>query len=300
MQPLVYALPGNEAFARGLAAAWPAEFGELAVHRFPDGESLVRLDTDPRDRDVILACTLHDPDPKVLPLLLAAGSARELGARSVGLVAPYLAYMRQDRSFHAGEGRSAAHFGRLLSDHFDWLVTVDPHLHRYRSLGQICSMPTAAVPAAPLLARWIAVNVERPVLIGPDAESRQWVERIAATAGAPCVVLEKTRLGDRGVELRVPDLARWRGRTPVLADDIISSGGTMIETTRALRAQGLPPPVCVAIHAVFAQWAYWGLLEAGARHVVTTNTIPHVTNAIDVCDAVAAAGRPLVLLSAAA
>jgi ribose-phosphate pyrophosphokinase len=293
MMPLVYALPGNEAFADGLCTAWPAERGALELRQFPDGESLLRLVTSPAGRDVVLVCTLHEPDAKVVPLLFAAAAAAEQGAASVGLVAPYLAYMRQDRSFHPGEARSAAHFAQLLSGRFDWLVTVDPHLHRVHSLDDIFRIPSAVVPAAPLLASWIAANVPRPLLIGPDEESQQWVERIAGAAQAPWLVLRKERLGDRRVELQVPDLAPFGDRTPVLADDIISSGGTLIEVVRQLRERGLPPPVCVAVHAVFAQWAYWGLLEAGAARVVTANTIAHASNAIDVSAAVAEACRAL-------
>jgi len=294
MNPLVYAMPGNEAFAQRLCATWPADTGALAARRFPDGESLVRLDTAPRGRDAALVCTLHQPDAQVMPLLLAADTARELGARSVGLVAPYLAYMRQDRAFHSGESKSAAHFARLLSDHFDWLVTVDPHLHRFHSLDEIYSIPAGTVAAAPLLARWIADNVERPLLIGPDAESRQWITAVAAGADLPWCVLDKIRGGDRQVEIGVPDLTAWAGHTPVLADDIISSGGTMIEVIAQLRARRLPPPVCLAVHAVFAQWAWWSLMEAGAGQVVTTNTIVHASNGIDVSAAVAAEGRDLL------
>lgn len=294
LQPLLYALPGNEAFTRLLARAWPAEPGQLLARRFPDGESLVRLDTPPRGRDVALLCTLHEPDARLVPLLLAADTARELGARSVGLVAPYLAYLRQDRIFHAGESRSAALFARLLSAHFDWLVTVDPHLHRFHSLDEVYSIPSAAAAAAPLLAGWVAGNVERPLLIGPDDESRQWVAAIAREAGAPALVLEKVRRGDREVEIRVPDLAGWAGHAPVLADDIIASGGTLAAAIGRLRAQGWPPPVCLAVHAVFAPGAQEALVAAGAGPVVTTNTIEHATNGIDVSSVVADACRNLL------
>ena len=294
MKPLVYALPGSDAFTRGLCPAWPAEAGALSLHRFPDGETLVRLDTTPRGREVALVCTLHEPDAKILPLLFAAAAASEQGATSVGLVAPYLAYMRQDRSFHPGEARSAAHFAQLLSSHFDWLVTVDPHLHRYRSLDEIYRIPNAVVPAAPLLAEWIAANVRQPLLIGPDEESRQWVSAVADAAKAPWLVLEKVRSGDREVAIRVPDVERWKAHTPVLVDDIIASGGTQIHLVRQLRKQGLPPPVCMAVHAVFAPFAYWGLLQAGAGRVVTANTIKHDSNAIDLSPAVAAECRRLL------
>lgn len=297
MKPLLYALPDNEAFTHALAAAWPGDAGELEVHRFPDGESRVRLATLPRGRDVVLVCTLHEPDARLLPLLFAAGAARELGARSVGLVAPYLAYMRQDRRFHEGEAVSAPHFARLLSSHFDWLATVDPHLHRVHALGEIFTIPTVVAPASPLLARWIAAHVERPLLVGPDAESRQWVERVAGEASAPFVILEKVRSGDREVELRVPDVSRWRGHTPVLVDDIISSGTTLGEAARALRAQGLDAPVCAAVHAVFAPGAYASLLAAGAARIVTTDTIAHASNAIPMAPAIAARCHGVVPLA---
>lgn len=295
MKPLVYALPGNAAFAATLCGAWPADAGELIVHQFPDGESLVRLRTGARGRDVVLVCTLREPDAKILPLLFAAEAARAQGARSVGLVAPYLAYMRQDRAFRSGEACSAQYFAQLLSAHFDWLVTVDPHLHRVHSLAEIYPIPTAVVPAAPLLARWITAQVREPLLIGPDEESAQWVRAVAEAAHAPWQVLRKVRTGDREVHIGIPDHAHWTNRTPVLVDDIISSGGTLIHLVRKLRAQGLPPPVCVAVHAVFAPFAYWGLLEAGAGRIVTTNTIAHDTNAIDVAAAVADAARQLRL-----
>ena len=289
MRPLLYALPENEAFTRALAAAWPGDVAGLEVHRFPDGESRVHLASLPRGRDVVLVCTLHDPDPRLLPLLFAAGAARELGARSVGLVAPYLAYMRQDQRFREGEAVSARQFARLLSAQFDWLATVDPHLHRVHALAEIFTIPAVTVPAAPLLARWIAAHVERPLLVGPDSESRQWVARVAEQASAPWVILDKERRGDRQVVLRVPDVGRWAQHTPVLVDDIISSGGTLVEATRALCGQGLRAPVCAAVHAVFAPWAYWALLEAGVARIITTDTIAHATNGVPVAPAIAAA-----------
>ncbi len=136
-------------------------------------------------RRVALVCTLDRPDPKLLPLLFAARTASELGDASVGLVAPYLAYMRQDRRFHTGEAVSARLFASILSPQFDWLVTVDPHLHRIHSLAAIYEMATRVLHAAPAIARWIAREVENPVLIGPDGESVQWVSEVARTTGAP-------------------------------------------------------------------------------------------------------------------
>lgn len=286
-QPLLIPMPGNERFTDALARSLDAEVGRATVRRFPDGESYVRLHTPVAGRDVIVVCTLHRPDDKLLPLLFVSATARELGARRVGLVAPYLAYMRQDRRFHDGEGITSTYFATLVSRWSDWLVTVDPHLHRRTSLGEIYGIPTAVVHAAPAIARWIRSEVERPLLVGPDGESAQWVHEVATAAGAPAVVLEKTRHGDRDVEVSVPEVARWHDHTPVLVDDIVSTARTMIATVGHLRRAGLRAPVCVGVHAVFADGAFEELMASGAARVVTCDTVPHQTNAIDLSALVA-------------
>lgn len=287
--PVILALPGNERLAAGLAAAMPAEAGRLTVHRFPDGESYVRIETPVAGRHVVLACTLHDPDSKLVPLLFAAATAKELGAARVGLVTPYLGYMRQDKRFQDGECISSIHFARLISGHLDWLATVDPHLHRHASLDEIFSIPGTIVHAAPLIAQWVRAHVPAPVVVGPDGESEQWVSEVARHAGAPWLVLEKTRRGDRDVSVSVPDAAALRGRTPVLVDDIISTAHTMMAAARQLADGGGARPVCIGVHAVFAGDAHAELQAAGASRVVTVNTIPHASNAIDATDAIARA-----------
>lgn len=291
MRPLLLPLPGNEALAADLASRLGAESGILTVHRFPDGESHVRLESPVAGRPVVLVCTLDRPDDRLLPLVFAAATARELGATAVGLVCPYLGYMRQDARFQSGEAVTSAIFARLLDPWIDWLITVDPHLHRRRSLAEIYAVPATVLHAAPVIADWIRAAVPAPLLVGPDEESGQWVSAVAAAAEAPCLVLEKTRPGDRSVEVSVPAVERWRDRTPVLVDDIVSTARTMIETVGHLRRAGLAAPVCVGVHAVFAGEAWHDLLVAGAGRIVTCNTIAHPSNAIDLAPLLADAVR---------
>lgn len=285
--PLIFAMPGNAVAAGALAGMLGWERGELEVHAFPDGESLIRALPAAAGRDAVLVCTLDRPDAKLLPLLLAADTLRDAGARRVGLVAPYLAYLRQDRRFREGEGVTSRYFARLLSGHFDWLLTVDPHLHRHASLAAVYSIPASAVASAPAIADWIRRTVEVPLIIGPDGESSQWAAEVARLAGGPSVVLEKQRRGDRDVAVSVPDVARWMDSTPVLVDDIVSTARTMIATVHRLKAAGLRPPVCVGVHAVFAGDAERELRAAGVQALATTNTISHPSNAIDVMDLLA-------------
>lgn len=282
MKTLLLTWPGNEPLGASLLAALDAEPVAFSTRRFPDGETYLRIDTDVRQRAVCVLCTLRDPDARFLPLAFAADTIRELGARSVGLVAPYLAYMRQDRRFEPGEALTSTYFARLLSSRFDWLVTVDPHLHRRKSLAEIYSVPAAVVHAAPLLADWVRDNVPDALLVGPDAESEQWVRAVAEAVPCPHVVLDKTRRGDRDVSVSpMPDERLREGRTAILIDDIISSARTMIETVRQWTAAGLPAPICLAVHGVFAAQAYESLRGSGATRIVTTNSIPHESSEVD-------------------
>ncbi len=283
MKPLLLAYPGNETLTESLRMALGAEPVSFSMRRFPDGETYLRIESEVRDRAVAIVCTLHDPNARFLPLIFMADTLRELGAARIGLVAPYLAYMRQDRRFQPGEALTSSSVARLLSERFDWLVTVDPHLHRRSSLAEIYSIPADTVHAAPLLTQWIRKHVGNPLVVGPDAESEQWVRAVAEGVPCPHVVLQKTRRGDRDVAVTmIPQIEGWAGHTPVLVDDIISSAGTMIETVRQFAAARLPLPVCLAVHGVFAAQAYEVLKEAGAARIVTTNSIPHLSNEIDI------------------
>jgi ribose-phosphate pyrophosphokinase len=290
----ILAFPGMLPLGEAIAALAGAQVGEVDLHRFPDGESLVTLPGDLAGKDVAILATLRDPDPLALPLRFAAETARELGARRVGLIAPYLAYMRQDRRFAEGQAVSAPLFARFLEECFDWLVTADPHLHRIHSLEDLFDIPVRRIETAPLLADWLAKNVPDAVLIGPDSESRQWVAEVARLADRPYEVLDKRRSGDRIVEVSVPHSEALLAGTPVILDDIASSGRTLIQAIERLLAAGTRPPICLVIHAVFAGDAHDDILAAGAGRVVTTNSIPHASNAVSLEQALADAASDLL------
>lgn len=285
---LILPLPGNETFARILAEAGGWELGTIETRGFPDGESYVRILSEISGRSVDFVCTLAHPNDGFLRLTFAADAARSLGAREVTLIAPYLSYMRQDRRFQPGEAVTSKTFARLVSSTFDRLVTVDPHLHRYPALSAVYTIPTDTLHAAPLLADWITAEIEKPLVIGPDEESEQWVSAIAARINAPHAVLRKIRHGDRSVDVELPDLSEWRGHQPVLVDDIASSGHTLIEAARKLPLQGFPRPVCAVVHGIFADDSYQRL-QALAERIVSTDSVPHDSNAIELAPLIAAA-----------
>ena len=281
MKPLVYTLFGENELAKNIQSQIDSTLGDCLIRHFPDQETYIRINDDVKDKDVIIVESLNQVNEKILPILFFAETAKALGAKRVGLVAPYLAYMRQDKQFQTGEGITSNYFARLLSQYVDWLVTVDPHLHRHHKLNEIYSIPNTVAHASDVIADWINNNVKESVLIGPDQESEQWVASVAKRADKPYVILEKVRYGDKSVKLSLPAMSQYRNHVPILIDDIISTATTMIEAVTILKKNNLAAPVCLGIHGIFAGNAYQMLMQSGAAQVVTCNTIPHLSNKID-------------------
>ena len=280
ISPVVFS-PNNHPLAESLSKAIGGQPGEFSARQFPDGESYLRIQSDVENRACIVVADLSHPNIKYLPLLFLLETLRELGASQVGLVAPYLSYMRQDRRFVDGEAVTSRIFAKCLSQHADWLVTVDPHLHRYHSLDEIYSIPSRVMQGAPALAHWLKTQ-SNLLLVGPDSESEQWVDEIAAFSQHPFVIGEKQRFGDRQVEVMLPDINEFRDRTAVIIDDVISSGQTILECVKTLRSKGIDNIQCVAVHGIFADHSDKTLLASGLSQLVTSNTIPHPSNAIDI------------------
>lgn len=281
MNTILFGFPGNENLAKNLAKNTLFPVGVLEFRKFPDGETFVKILSDVKGRRAVIVCSLDRPDDKFLPLYFVCKTLRELGAEHITLLAPYLAYMRQDKRFHDGEAVTSDAFAMLLSGFVDRLITVDPHLHRHHSLSEIYSIPTTVIPAAEVVAEWIKSNIQKPILIGPDEESGQWVKEVAKAANAPFEILVKNRKGDTEVEVSVPHVEQYRGYTPVLVDDIISTAHTMMETVKHLLQIGMLSPVCIGVHGVFAGNAYHELMKSGVKEVISCNTIEHESNRID-------------------
>lgn len=278
----IFTLPEDSALAKKIGERLGVPLGEATFRHFPDGESYVRIDSEVANTDIVFLCGLFLPDSKAMMLRFFSHLAKELGAKRVGLVSPYLGYMRQDKRFAPGEAITSKIFAEYVSQTVDWMVTIDPHLHRHKSLNDIYSVPAQNLHASSAISDWVIGNVDNPVLIGPDEESAQWVSEVGRGAKAPFTVLKKIRHGDRDVEVSVPDVEKYRHHTPVLVDDIISTARTMIETVKHIKKLGMKSPICIGVHAVFAEGAYEALKESGASQVATCNTIRHPSNRIDV------------------
>ncbi len=262
------------------------------MHRFPDGE--MRVTVGQAAPTTIVYASLDQPNDKLLAILFAAEALRRAGTRRLVLLAPYLCYMRQDAAFHEGEAISQRAIGRLLAATVDRVITVDAHLHRTTDIAAVFpGIEADNLSAMPAIAAALRVTGVDPAAIvaGPDAESRPWVRDLAEELGLGYAIGQKTRRGDRSVEIRFAEAASIAGRPVLLVDDIVSSGGTLIACAKALKAMGEVTIDAIITHALFPPEMAREFADAGIRSVRSTSSVPHPTNAIPLDDILAAALR---------
>lgn len=290
MKTIVYSLY-HHPLAQSISHSLQFTQGHCQLRSFPDGETYLRITDDVRGKKLILIDSLDRPDQKIMPLLYFAKTAKDLGASEIQLIAPYLAYMRQDKQFFPGECLSSRYFAELLSSAFDSLITIDPHLHRYKSLNEIYTIPTQVEHATNAIASWLQQTINQPLLIGPDKESKQWVSSLAKQIACPYLVLDKIRISDVEVKISIPDINQYNhpSYTPILVDDIISSGHTMIEACNHFINTKLQKPIAIAVHALFSNATYAQLSQANIDRIITSNSITHETNTIDMTSTLAQA-----------
>jgi len=280
---LLLGFPENIELASEVAQLANITYADIQLHTFPDGESRVTLPTQ-LSAHVIIYRSLDHPNYKLVELLLAAEGCRNQGVKKLTLVTPYLAYMRQDKAFNPGEVVSQKIIGKLLAESFDGILTVDSHLHRISHLSEAIPTKLAVnITATEPMAYFLEDNFERPFLLGPDAESLQWVEAIAMHHQMDFAVATKERRGDKEVIISLPD-ANFQGRNVVLVDDVASSGQTLIQAAQQLAdldEKKQPASISVLVtHAIFMEGAIQQLDEMGVTNIWSSNSINHTSNAV--------------------
>ena len=275
----ILGFPEYQVQAGRLAAELNLPYHEIAVHRFPDGECKITVPT-AIGSHAIVCLSLDHPDTRLVELMLAAGALRDQGVTRITLVAPYLCYMRQDIAFNPGEAVSQRLIGRFLAGLVDDLITVDPHLHRTPTLREAVPVGNAVcLSAAAALGDYVVDHWHKPLLLGPDGESAQWVQAMAKRHGLTYAVAHKQRLGDREVRVTLPQAA-YDDRQVILVDDVASSGRTLIETARALAGRRVAGIVAVVTHALFDRTTADALRAAGIGSVASSDSVTHPSNAV--------------------
>ena len=286
--PAMLAFPENRQQAKQLATAMAIAYHEVVLHHFPDGESKVVVPESLAEQ-VVIYRTLDHPNEKLIELLLCAQTLRQQGVQEVTLVAPYMCYMRQDKAFSPGEAVSQQIIGQLLANYFDNVITVDAHLHRITTLSEAIPVKQAVnLSAARLLGEFLAQQTDRPLLIGPDEESKQWVSHVAELDQFDYAVARKQRHGDRSVSITLPNMPVAQ-RKVVLVDDVVSSGHTLAECAQQLYTAGAASVAVLVTHPLFADEAEVLLLEAGITSIWSSDSITHPSNCVSLTPLLASA-----------
>ncbi|WP_305906825.1 ribose-phosphate diphosphokinase [Methylomarinum sp. Ch1-1] len=276
---LLLAFPEYLAQGQRLAERLDIPYEQVFVHHFPDSESLVRLPSALPDH-VVMCRSLNQPNDKLVELLLCAKTARQLGAKRITLVAPYLSYMRQDIANQPGEAVSQRIIGQMLAELFDAVITVDPHLHRISTLDQAIPIEQAvSLTAADQIGRFMMQQFDHAVLLGPDGESEQWVSAIAEKIGFPYAVADKKREGDKQVAIHLPDFD-FKQQKVVIIDDMASTGRTLAKAAGLLLQAGAEQVYAVITHPLFCGDAEAHILQAGVQQIWSTDSISHPRAAI--------------------
>ncbi|MCP5273816.1 MAG: ribose-phosphate diphosphokinase [Burkholderiales bacterium] len=279
--------------AQALANALHAQYQEVRLHVFPDGESRAQVPVDLPEH-VVLVRSLNQPNSKLIELLLSVSALRRHGVKRITLVAPYLCYMRQDAENHPGEAISQQVIGQLLADNFDDVITVDPHLHRVHRLDQAIPIQNAlAVSAGKTIGRFLKNQYQSGMLIGPDSESEQWVRGIATEIGFSYAVATKIRSGDNAVNVTLPQ-RNYAEQNVILIDDIASTGRTLAQAAGKLLQAGAKQVDAVVTHPLFCSDSERFIRQSGVTQVWSTDSIAHSTNAICLSELLAEAVKKII------
>ncbi len=254
----------------------------LFVDKFPDDELRIRFDCSLKGKVVALVQSFYkNISDCIVEVILAAQTARGLGAEKIILVALYFPYLRQDKRFSRGEAVSQSIIAGLMENYIDAICVMDPHLHRKNKLEQIFKIKSATLSANALIADYIKSHIKNPVIIGPDEESYKWAGNVAEILGVKSVILRKKRHSSYDVEVKLNKKIDLKGRNIAIVDDIVSTGHTIAETAKVLKKLGAKKIYCVCVHGIFANGALNKLKKAKIS-IVSTNTIPSKVAKIDV------------------
>lgn len=277
----------------------------LETKKFPDGERYLRINGKIDKEVTIIQSTGFPQDENLVELLFLIRNLKSLGAEHIKVVVPYLGYGRQEKRFNEGEAISAQLVANLIeSSGADEFISINLHED---SVRDFFSIPTANISAMPPIAKYISEITEDPILIAPDKGALGFAEEIAEILGCNCTYMSKVRLGPDKVETRIVDVQcdfdsdeieqakkdskvnidSVKGKEAVIIDDIIATGGTIVNAIGILKEQGAKSVNVCCVHPTLVNDAVLKIYAAGARDLAGTDTLKSDVSCISVAEIIA-------------
>ena len=263
----------NRVLAQKIADTLRINLTPVECSRFSDGEIFVKIQESIRGSDVFIIQSTNKPvNDNMMELLLLIDAAKRASAKSVTAVVPYYGYARQDRKVEPRVPISAKMVANLLeSVSVDRLVTVDIHSNQTQGFFNI---PVDNIYAAPILLNYVrSLAIEDLVVVSPDAGGTHRARSFSAQLNAGLAIIDKRRpQANRSVVMNV--IGEVEGKNCLILDDLIDTGGTIINAANALRERGARDIYCVCTHPVFSDNAIERLVQTQFRKIIFTDTIP--------------------------
>jgi len=272
---MVFSGRSHPDLAQSIAEHLGVELGGVQLETFKNGETYCRYEESIRGSDVFIVQTGCIPvDQNLMELMFMIQAAKLASAKRITAVVPLYPYARQDRKAKPREPISA----RLVADMLqlagaDRLLTMDLHAGQIQGFFTV---PVDHMTALPLFARHfkdLGLTGPNIVSVAPDEGRAKMAVRFAEMIEADFAIMHKTRPAHDQVEV-TEITGRVRGKTAIVGDDVIMTGGTLIANVEALRAQGVEGVWVYATHGVFCDNALRKFHDAPIDGIVVTDTVP--------------------------
>jgi len=254
--------------------------------RFPDGETYIRIDGDIKNKHVAVVQTTFPTNPHLIELFLLLDTARDLGASKISAVVPYLAYARQDKRFRPGEAISIKTIIRLIENTgVDELFTINIHEESVLSDFHFPTINLSAMKDNGMHLQ--KYRLKEPYEVSPDQGAESLAKQVADVLNSDVGCCFKKRdLITGEIETEMVELA-VKDRDAVIVDDIISTGGTIVNAAKMLKAQGAQRVFVGASHALLIQNARTRIMQAQVEEIIGTDTVSNEVSKISVAPLIA-------------
>lgn len=278
----------SQRLAAGVAVELNDMLCPLETRKFPDGERYIRIGRDVGQEAVVIQSTGYPQDQNLMELFLILKTLKRMDVEHIKVVIPYFGYGRQEKRFKSGEAVSAAVIAELIqAAGASEIFSVNLHEDGICGLFDI---PAYNLSAMPLIANHIGEKFENPIIVAPDKGALLFAEEIATILGCECDHLEKTRISPNQVETEAKDLD-VKGKDAIIIDDIISTGGTIVNASNILRQHGASKVVVSCVHPILVEDALLKIFASGVDDVIGTDTLRSDVSVVSVAPLVAEALR---------
>ncbi|MCL4449841.1 MAG: ribose-phosphate diphosphokinase [Candidatus Thermoplasmatota archaeon] len=254
----------SEGLSSKISSILDVPLARISRRRFADGELYVRLE-EPLDEAILVGSTY--PDSGIIDILLTADASLNAGVKKPILLIPYFGYARQDAMFQPYEAVSARVLSNLFKEKFEKIFVINMHSPEGMAfLGK----KGEEIRAEPVIGKKVKED-GNDLVISPDDGFKEEGENISKVAGLDSIYLNKKRVSDTKVEITIPEGISVRDKVVALTDDMISTGGTILESSKVLKQNGAKAINVYCVHGLFVSGTskYAGFVDS----ISTTDTV---------------------------